>query len=89
MKHLPPKNKKNNVHIHIEKGFEIINEYLPTNYIEKVKQKLPKNFATNETIRNVRRRIQNPERQIEIFKALIKVSKENKASIEKLIELVN
>lgn len=88
MKHLPKQKQKNDVHLHIEKGFQIINNYLPSTYLDKVKAKLPKDYASTNTIRNVRRRIQKPEAQIEIFTALVEVAKENKKTIDCLAQLV-
>jgi hypothetical protein len=88
MKHLPNMNPKKDVHLHIQIGFELINTFLPATYLDKVKAKLPKNFASNNTIRNVRRGIQKPEAQIEIFTALVEVAKENKAAVERLAEIV-
>lgn len=88
MKHLPKEKQKKDVHSHIENGFKIIDNYLPVQYIAKVHQKLPRGFTTDNVIRNVRRKIQKPQAQIEIFTALVEVAKENKAAIEKLAQLV-
>lgn len=88
MKDLPTSKSKKDVQSHIEKGFDLINQYLPNNYLQKVKEKLPKDFATDNTIRNVRRKIQKPQAQIEIFTALVEVAKDNKETIEKLAKIV-
>ena len=88
MKHLPKAKQKKDVHLHIQIGFELINTFLPATYLDKVKAKLPKDFASNDTIRNVRRGIQKPQAQIEIFTALVQVAKENKAAIDKLAKIV-
>jgi hypothetical protein len=88
MKHLPKAKQKKDVQLHIQIGFELINTFLPATYLDKVKAKLPKDFASNDTIRNVRRGIQKPEAQIEIFTALVEVAKENKAAVERLAEIV-
>jgi hypothetical protein len=88
MKHLPNEKQKIDVHSHIENGFKIIDDYLPAQYIAKVHKKLPKGFTTDNVIRNVRRKIQKPQAQIEIFTALVEVAKENRAAINKLAEIV-
>jgi len=88
MKDLPSNKQKKDMQTHIENGFKIMKDYLPVTYLEKVKAKLPAGFASDDTIRNVRRNIQKPENQIEIFLALVEVAKENKAAIEKLAEIV-
>lgn len=88
MKHLRNVKLKKDVHSHIQNGYEIINAYLPATYLEKVKAKLPNDFASDDTIRNVRRAIQKPEAQIEVFTALVEVAKENKVAIERLATIV-
>ena len=90
MKDLQNEAKKKDVHTHIENGYAIIKQYLPATYLSKVKKKLPADFdVTDDTIRNVRRKIQNPLNQVEVFKALIEVALDNKKAQEALSEIQN
>lgn len=72
-------NKKTckNVHSHIDKAFEIIDEFLPYPYVERVKKHTK---GSSGTIRNVRSK---REGNIQIIEALLKVALENKKLIEK------
>lgn len=92
MKFLPMESKKNDMQTHIDKGFEIIDTYLPVDYIKKVKEKLPvadrKKISDNK-IRNVRRKLQSAKSHIQIFTALLEVAIENKKAIEKVSTLIN
>lgn len=75
------------VKIHIEKAFEIINEFLPSPYVDKVLALLPEPKPKKSYIRNVRYRITaSHDNRIDIINALLQVAKDNKAAIEKLIE---
>ena len=81
MKKITKKEKNNDVQTHIDKAFELINYHLPTSYVSRVRELLPdslKEVITDSMIRNVRKRIQIPEKQPEILLALIKVAKNNK-----------
>lgn len=92
MKSLPNENKKNDVQMHINKGFEIIDEFLPVYYMEKVKQKLaPEDRirVTDNQIRNVRRRLQSAKANIIVFNALVEVAMDNKKDVEKLSKLTS
>lgn len=66
-----------NVHLHIDKAFAIIDEYLPFPYVDKV-QKLVK--SSSGTIRNVK---SQKKGNIKIIEALLKVALENKKQIDK------
>lgn len=75
------------VKVHIEKAFEIINEFLPSPYVDKVLALLPEPKPKKSYIRNVRYRITaSHDNRIDIINALLQVAKDNKAAIEKLIE---
>lgn len=88
MKNLQNKKQKNDVHIHIENGFDIINTYLPTDYLEKVLLKFPKrNDITKDMISNVRRKRQNPTNSLDIFKAILEVAVENRDAIQSIAGL--
>lgn len=76
-----------NVKVHIEKAFEIINEFLPSPYVDKVLALLPEPKPKKSYIRNVRYRVTaSHDNRIDIINALLQVAKDNKAAIEKLIE---
>lgn len=76
-----------NVKTHIEKAFDIINEYLPSPYVDKVLALLPEPKPKKSYVRNVRYRITPAhDKRIDIINALLEVAKENKAAIDKLIE---
>jgi len=81
---------KYDVHLHINQAFEIIDQYLPKMYVDKVLEKLPTNTSiTSGIIRNVRNRTQpNLTSRLEVVNALVEVALENKELQEKLGELV-
>jgi len=75
------------MHSHIDLAYELINEHLPVGYLSRVRDKVSKKLSekelaniTDAKIRNVRRRKQKPEKQPEIFQALIDISNEQKSS---------
>ncbi|WP_278035865.1 hypothetical protein [Flavobacterium nitratireducens] len=70
------------VQMHIEIARKIIDEYLPSTYVEKVLEKLPKGHRySKKVIRNVRANLNN---RLDVLNALVEVAKENQAQIEKL-----
>jgi hypothetical protein len=76
-----------NVKTHIEKAFEIIDEFLPSPYVDKVLAILPEPKPKKSYVRNVRYRVTAAhDNRIDIINALLQVAKDNKAAIEKLIE---
>ena len=76
-----------NVKTHIEKAFEIIDEFLPSPYVDKVLAILPEPKPKKSYVRNVRYRVTAAhDNRIDIINALVQVAKDNKAAIEKLIE---
>jgi hypothetical protein len=87
MTNINEKTIDSNLKIHIEKAFEIINEYLPSPYVDKVFAILPEPKPKKSYIRNVRHRVTAAhDNRIDIINALLQVAKDNKAMIEKLIE---
>lgn len=79
--------KDANVKVHIEKAFVIINEFLPSPYVDRVLAILPEPKPKKSYIRNVRYRVTaSHDNRIDIINALLEVAKENKAAIEKLIK---
>lgn len=87
MKDLRSNKQKTNVQTHIDKGWAIIDTYLPVTYVEKVLANLPEGYTTKHIIRNVRAKIQKPEYQMEIFLALVEVAKSNRDLIESLSKI--
>ena len=87
MTNIKEKTTDSNVKVHIEKAFEIINEFLPSPYVDKVLAILPEPRPKKSYIRNVRHRVTpSHDNRIDIINALLEVAKENKALIERLIK---
>jgi hypothetical protein len=77
--------KKNDVQMHIEESFEIIDQYLPATYLSRVREKLPKKLDVSDGhIRNIRTRHTKADSQLDVLNALVEVALENKAAIERL-----
>lgn len=71
--------------LHIEKARLIITEYLPTEYVDKVLEKLPEGSSISKgTIRNVKNKLSN---RLDVLNAMVEVALENKALQEKLINI--
>lgn len=81
MANITNNNKLNDVRLHIDKAFVIIDEYLPSPYVERVIKKFAKDPPSKSIIRNVRSRLND---RIEVINALVEVALENKAAIEEL-----
>lgn len=78
---------KEDMQMHIEKALQIIDDHIPTNYVEKVMSKLPKSFKVEKsTISNLRLKKVTPLKHMIVFNALVEVALENKKEKEKLIE---
>jgi hypothetical protein len=78
-------NKQTNMQLHIEKARLIITEYLPTEYVDKVLEKLPEGSSISKgTIRNVKNKLSN---RLDVLNAMVEVALENKALQEKLINI--
>ncbi|MBW4362116.1 hypothetical protein [Flavobacterium taihuense] len=85
MTNVTKNNKANNVQLHIEKAYEIIDNYLPVNYVEAVLAKLPKNTnITKGMIRNAKKKL---SKRIDVINAMVEVALENKALVEELKRL--
>jgi hypothetical protein len=82
------KNKiSNEVHLHTDKAYSIIDLYLPPAYVSLVQNKLAKKGSTSASssiIRNVRNKYNT---RLDILLALVEVALENKANIAKLKRL--
>jgi len=87
MTNIKEKTTVSNLQEHIERAFEIINEYLPSPYVDRVLALLPEPKPKKGYIRNVRYRVTPAhDNRIDIINALLEVAKENKLEIEKLIK---
>lgn len=76
---------QNDMQTHIDKARMIIDNYLPSLYVEEVLKKLPEGHRfSKKVIRNVRAGLND---KIEILTALVEVANENKIKIEKLKNL--
>jgi hypothetical protein len=74
-----------NVHLHIEKAYKTIDDWLPRNYVDEVKAKLPKNkIVSKGTMHNVR---QKKSTRLDVLNAMVEVALDHKKEIEKLKKL--
>ena len=87
MTNISKRKTQKNVHLHIDKVFAVIDDYLPYPYVDKVKKHVK---SSSGTIRNVRCKRKG---SIKIIEALLRVALENKKKIEsenkKLESLIN
>ena len=78
-------NKQKDMQLHIEKARTIIAEYLPSEYVDKVLEKLPADSKVSKgTIRNVKNKLSN---RLDVLNAMVEVALENKVLQEKLITI--
>lgn len=86
MTKITSKPKATDMHLHIEKGRKIINDYLPLMYVKKVQAKFPdKQKPSAQIIRNVKAGLVE---RIDVLNALIEVAKEHKKELDTLKKLV-
>lgn len=72
--------------VHIEAARAIIAEHLPTEYVDKVLEKLPVDAKVSKgTIRNVKNKLGD---RLDVLNAMVEVALENKALKEKLIQTI-
>ena len=82
---LPINTTLENMEIHIEKAYKIIDNHLPFNYTSLVMAKLPKELGvTSGMIRNVKK---GATKRIDILNAMVEVALENKKLLENFKEL--
>lgn len=68
--------KVKDVQIHIKKAYQIIDDYLPFNYVEEVLKKLPKDTnVTKAIIRNVKKKHSS---RLDVLNAMVEVALEHK-----------
>jgi hypothetical protein len=85
MTNITKKNKEENVQMHIEKAYKIIDNYLPVNYVDAVLKKLPKDTDVSKgIIRNAKKKL---SKRIDVINALVEVALDNKALQDKLKKL--
>ena len=73
--------KQSDVQTHINSAYQIIDEYLPRNYVDRVLEKLKENPPSKGVIRNVKAKLNI---RLEILNAMVEVALEDKAQIESL-----
>lgn len=82
---LPINTTLEDMEIHIENAYRIINQHLPFNYTNLVLAKLPKELGvTSGMIRNVKK---GATKRIDILNAMVEVALENKKLLENFKEL--
>lgn len=82
---LPINTTSQDMDLHIEKAYKIIDEYLPFNYTYLVMAKLPKELGvTSGMIRNVKK---GATKRIDILNAMVEVALDNKKLLENFKEL--
>jgi hypothetical protein len=84
------KNILNDMHLHIDKAYVIIQNNLPVNYVQKVLQKLPEDKTlTSGIIRNIKNRVTRyPNSRINVLNALVEVANEYQRDMKHLKGLV-
>jgi 3-dehydroquinate synthetase len=87
MTNIKKKTTREDMQMHIDKAFIIIEEHLPQEYVNKVMDKLQSKTITRGIIRNVRNKTGKVENKIEVVNALVEVALEHKAEKEKLLQL--
>jgi hypothetical protein len=79
-------NKQKDMDVHIQKARLIIAKYIPSEYVDKVLEKLPADSKVSKgTIRNVKNNLSN---RLDVLNAMVEVALENKALQEKLIQTI-
>jgi hypothetical protein len=82
---LPKNTTLDNMEIHIENAYQIIEEHLPFNYRKAVLAKFPQEAGiTSGMVRNVKKRATI---RIDILNAMVEVALENKKLLENFKEL--
>lgn len=84
------KNKKDDMHSHIDKAYDIINEHLPENYTDEVIKRAADESVTKGIIRNLRYRITKyPSTRLPLLNIMVQIALEHKEQKEQLSKLVN
>ena len=78
---------RKDVQLHIAKAYDIIDKYLPTNYVKEVRRRLPKEtLISDDAIYNARKKA---SKNIEIINAMVEVALKYKKLEEKLAKTIN
>lgn len=86
MQTIPNKTKLKDVQLHITKAYEIIDQYLPRDYVGEVLKKLPKDSNISaQSIYNARKKM---SKRIEIINAMVEVALRHKKLQEKLAKTI-
>lgn len=89
MKNNSSKVNNSDMQLHINKALEIIDNHIPTNYVEKVIAKLPIEYKkTRNVIFNLRHKKVTPLNHMLVFNALVEVAIENKEQKEELVKKI-
>ena len=82
------KTKKTDVQMHIDKAYQLFENKLPRNYVEKVQEKLSNEIISASHIRNIKNRVvKYPSTRINVLNALVEVANEYQSDLTKLREL--
>lgn len=73
------------VQLHIVKARKIIEEHLPSQYVEQVLQKLPDD-VTKHMVHNVKKNYSN---RLDILEAMVEVAEENKKAKKNFMKKVS
>ena len=87
MQTVPKNTNRKDVQIHIAKAYEIIDKYLPRDYVSEVLKKLPKDSNISvQSIYNARKKM---SKRLEIINAMVEVALKYKKLEEKLAKTIN
>lgn len=88
MKQIPKNKNLEHMQLHIDNAFNLINEFLPYNYVDLVIEKFPKNKApTTNIIHNLRRRKVSGKKHLILLNIMVEIAQDYKKEEQKLIEL--
>ena len=92
MTNIKEKSKNNDVQLHIDKAFKIIEEHLPVSYVPEVLQKLPVDTEiTPSIIRNIRIKKAKgfKTKYLCVVNAMVEIALEYKTQKDKLLENIS
>ncbi len=88
MTNITENKQKQDVHMHIDKAYEIIKNNLPSNYVKKVHAKIQDPDLTDGMIRNLKNRVTKyPKTKINVLNALVEVANEYQDDLKNLKDL--
>jgi hypothetical protein len=87
------KNKKKrnaDMHLHIDRAYDLLKDRLPENYVTRVLQKCNDKTLTSGIVRNIKLRITKyPSSRIAVLNALVELANEYQLECDKMKELTN